>query len=226
MAFALGKIVAVLVEEGVDAGGMVPEATTFVPWNRANLADSAPVVIRYLWNLRSKLSPPFYLEGDIPTARALAAELSGIASELESVTETLRLSSWHLASLAASVSGKVLTFPTELLLEVSGAYASLAPVSTTLDAIHEEQAKMHPPRDWFTAVGELPPLPALAPGHPLLVRLKAERDVSILKVRRAGLLLFRFGWPAEWKSVYPALRASMTPDKFKETFGLIPEGLL
>lgn len=224
MAFALGKPVAVLVEDGVEVEGLVPAATTYVPVNRDKLMESTPTIVHYLVNLRNKVSPPLQLEGDIPSARILSLELSVAASELEKVNETLELDSSGQANLTAILSGRLLTLPQLLLQDVEQAYGALKSVGKTLNEIEEARENLRPKSEGLT--WPRPPAPALPSDHPLIKRLRTEQEPALLKVRRAGLLLYRFGWPVEWKTIYPALSSIAEPAKFKEMFGIDPTELV
>lgn len=220
MAYSLGKPVAIFAELGVRVEGIGPQTTTYEPWSREDLGGSAPNVVRYLVNLRNEVSPPLELQGDVPTARALFMEVTNRYLQIEKVTETLEIPSWSLAHVMAGLSGRLLTFPTSLISAVEEAYDSVKPVTDVLEQIERAREKLLPklslPR-WATDQ----PLPALPKNDPLWGSLVVERDKALMKNRWAGLLLARFGWPSDWKSLRFAevFGEAMSDVEFKQSFG-------
>jgi len=78
MAYGFGKPIAIMIEEGTQVEGLVPEASHYLLFNRNNLGDLAPLLVRYMLNIYSTLVPEIQLSDEKrATYLAIIFELFG-----------------------------------------------------------------------------------------------------------------------------------------------------
>ena len=129
MAYEAGKAMAVCAEEDVDISGLAPLVTHYERWNRGNLAEAAPRIVRYLVSLRNAVAGQPVASDQASIARALATELGNRVSELMTVEQTLELNTWNLSLVYGRITGRLYMLPQDVQDKVDDAYSALDEVS-------------------------------------------------------------------------------------------------
>lgn len=192
MAYQAGKPMAIFAEVGVDTKGIGRWATDYVSFARTDLGASAPNVVRYLINLRRAVARTVSGWGeDLPTARALANELTELSSLVNSVDKP-RYLPWQMAFMTSRFTGRFYMLPNHVQQNVSAAY----------DAIYEFE-ELVKPSSIFKEPHAFP--------TDKLELVKACRVKVRDAVGQAILELLEFAYPEEWTALVEAIKRGKVP---------------
>lgn len=121
MAFEAGKPFALFVEQGVDVEGLETVATQYARFDRQNLGEAAPRVVRYLTGVKTQLVGQTVGPEVRAASKAIQNELGRMLSELMAPA-TFADWSWKLAILSARTSGRIYLLPDTVVQKVDEAY--------------------------------------------------------------------------------------------------------
>lgn len=200
IAYSFRKPVAILAEEGVKVDGIIPQLTKYERWARAGLGSAAPTLVRYLVVLKNELSPSADSTGDLATIRALAEDLSGMASQLSEIEKTQEFSGFSWPLVVARHTGRLFTLPDDLKDKVLEAYRAADALEEVLKEVQETRRSLR-----SAIKGALffdtSPGPLLPADHPVMARLREAAREASAKVWPAWVALFKAGYPKEWAEV-------------------------
>ncbi len=146
MAFAENKPVALFLEEGTRIGGLIDRIADYVTFDRRKLGDASPLVVRYLYSIRSTLAGVPATGVEITVARALLNELGDRAHRLQDVEDTLEpFPPLDLSHLLAKVSGRLFALPDGAQRAVGEAYRALHDLNQTLQEVWGPLGKKRKP---------------------------------------------------------------------------------
>ncbi len=188
MAYQAAKPMAIFVEDGINSSGLGPWAADYVPFARTDLGANAPNVVRYLVNLRRTVTGASSGRTEnVPTARAIANELSNLSALISRVDKPTSLP-WHMAYATARFTGRLYMLPAQVQEKVTSAYA----------AIEHFEELVRPPfasrkKDEALSTDKLEQMRVL--------KQKVEKAVT-----EAAVELLQLGYPEEWGAVVDAVK--------------------
>jgi hypothetical protein len=203
LAYSMNKPMTVFVEKGVKVEGLDPHVAKYERFAREDLSAAAPTAVRYLTELKNRLSPPPESVDDIATLRALFVEILTIYQRLQAVSQESNVFYLDLAYLTARASGRLYTLTDQLQQAVSDAYGAAESVRSLVDRIEVERGD----KSWHLDDKPHPPLP---PQHPLILELATTKEASLRTIRKSIYLMLKYAYPEKWEEF--RLRFETLPD--------------
>lgn len=140
MAFEAGKPFAVFVERDVEISGLESAATDYARFDRSDLGEAAPRVVRYLMSVRNQFVGRAMGPEVRAVSKAIQNELARMFSELMAPA-TFADWTWNLAMLSARTSGRIYLLPEELTAKIDEAYNAFDGLR---DALRNEKDRKSP----------------------------------------------------------------------------------